>query len=243
MNSLGYFGNKSLFLKTMTLTFQVSLLNYKKIQNLENSWTLEDYKKLLEIMDYGDSSDLSDQELKEMCLLSLADAESDESATILLNYIFSERLNSGQIDNLSHEMLEEKMWEEYADLALHEEFFNVHQLLYDAYNGKFPNPEAIELKVEISAASTEMYESLEQEPEATLLRILVQGVDQNNIISRLFEAELAGESFKDAKNIIWQFKKEKANEGSYIFTLISSSYLFNDFRDISSFEAKIQVDN
>ena len=44
-----------------------------------------------------------------------------------------------QIDNLSNEILEEKLWEEYADLSLHEEFFAVHQLLYDAFEGTAPD--------------------------------------------------------------------------------------------------------
>ena len=73
-----------------------------------------------------------------------------KSFLIILKYIFDERLNDGQIDNLSNEIRDEKIWEEYADLSLHEEFFNVTQLLYETYNGKFPFPEAVKFEFKVS---------------------------------------------------------------------------------------------
>ena len=121
----------------------------------------EDYINLLEIMDYGDISDIPQNELKDMCFMLLTDNEPEEAATIILKYIFKSRLNDGQIENLSNEMLEEKMWEEYADLSLHEEFFNVHQVLYNAFNGKFPIPEAVQFKIKVSTVKNSNLEIFE----------------------------------------------------------------------------------
>jgi hypothetical protein len=122
----------------MKIKFNIELLKSETISELPNAWSSENYRDLLELMEYGDTSDILEGDLKEMCLMSLSEYDPDEAAKYVLSYIFEGRLNSGQIHNLSHEMQDEKMWEEYADLFLHEEFFNVGQLLYQAFNGKFP---------------------------------------------------------------------------------------------------------
>ncbi|MCJ7468486.1 MAG: hypothetical protein MUO53_17535, partial [Maribacter sp.] len=123
--------------------FTVEPQKFSTIHELPNAWNDQNYKELLEQMDFDDISGIAVNELKEMCMMSLTDNEPAEAAKIVLEYLFKERLTPGQIDNLSNEMLDEKMWEEYADLSLHEEFFNAAQLLYEAFNGKFPHPEAV----------------------------------------------------------------------------------------------------
>ena len=133
----------------MKNSFRVKRLAFQIIQELPHSWTNNQYKELLEVMEYSDISEISTEDLEEMCLMSLNDFEPEEAAKIVLQYVFSNRLKNGQILNLSNEMLEEKMWEEYADLSMHEEFFNVNQLLYRAFGGQFPNPEAVKFQVSI----------------------------------------------------------------------------------------------
>lgn len=217
--------------------FNIEPITFKVIKELPNSWNENNYKELLDIMEYGDSSDLSSIELKEMCLLSLSDNEPDEAATIVLEYIFKDRLNKGQIDNISHEMIDEKIWEEYAELSLHEQFFNVNQLLYEAYNGKFPHPEAVQLKVQITAKDKSGQELLENCTEANLIRILIQGMPENTLINRLFDEQIEGDEFKDAQDIIWQYKMESNSENSVTFDIISSSYWLHDLKYSETFEA------
>ena len=133
----------------MKKSFTVTRVSFKTISELPRYWTESKYLDLLELMDYDNPASLDKSEIKDMCLMSLTDNEPEDAAKIVLTYVFGNRLNKGQIDNLSNEMLEEKLWEEYADLSLHEEFFAIHQLLYDAFEGTFPHAEAVSFQVKI----------------------------------------------------------------------------------------------
>ena len=221
--------------------FTINPKSFKVVHELPNAWSNTDYTKLLEIMDYGDTSGLNPNELKEMCLLSITDNDPEEAAKLLLEYIFQDRLNSGQIDNISNEMVEEKIWEEYADLSMHEEFFNVTQILYDAYNGKFPNPEAVVMNIEFAAKNPKSIAVFESDIEANLIRLITSGMPENTLIKRLFDDQLNGEDFPDAKDIIWQYKKTATEGDKLVFEIISSTYWFHDFKYIESYEAELIV--
>lgn len=226
----------------MKVSFKVELLKFISIQELPNSWNDQNYMDLLDLMEYGDTTELAPEELKEMCLMSLTDNDPEDAAKLVLEYVFKDRLSKGQIDNLSNEMVEEKIWEEYADLSLHEEFFNVNQLLYEAYNGKFPYPDAITFQVKVTANSKEGISVFDDFPEASLIRLLVTGLPENTLIYRLFEEEVDGHEFKDAKDIIWQFTTEKQGEKELVFSIISSLYWFHDFKYVTSFEGETHAD-
>ncbi|GJM28034.1 MAG: hypothetical protein DHS20C17_06690 [Cyclobacteriaceae bacterium] len=226
----------------MTTKFKVEPLKFAKIQELPNSWTQQNYIDLLEIMDYGDISDIAPEELKEMCLMSLTDYEPEEAAKIVLEYIFKDRLSKGQTANLSNEMLDEKMWEEYADLSMHEDFFNVHQLLYLAFGGKFPYPEAVSFEVRITANESKGLSIFKDHPETSLIRLLVAGMPENTLINRLFDEQIESGEFKEAKDIIWQFKLEQNTGPELVVKIISSMYWFHDFKSVSTYETQLEID-
>lgn len=222
----------------MKALFKVERLNFKAIAELPNSWTAQDYSSLLEIMDYGDTTELPPEESKEMCLMSLTDNEPEDAAKVVLEHVFKNRLTKGQIDNISNEMLEEKIWEEYADLSLHEDFFNVNQLLYQAYNGKFPQPEAVKFQMRLTAKDSNAFSIFKIFPEASLIRLMVVGMPKNTLIYRLFEEQIEGKEFNDAKDIIWQFKMEYVNDYEVLVDIISSAYWFHDFKYAEDFEGE-----
>jgi hypothetical protein len=226
----------------MAHLFKVELLKFSTITELPKAWNSSHYKELLEIMDYGDTSDISLDDLKETCLILLSENEPAEAAEIILQYIFKDRLTDGQISNLSNEIQEEKMWEEYADLAFHEEFFNATQLLYETYNGKFPHPEAVHFKIKISTPKSEGLLIFDSNAEAPLIRLLVKGMPQNTLINRLYHEELAGSEFKEAKDIIWQLEKEQTDGNSITLSIISSSYWFKGLRYLEDYEVSTFLD-
>lgn len=226
----------------MKTSFKVEKLKFVSIEELPNSWCNQNYSDLLDLMDFEDISELEPEELKEFCLMSLAGNEPEDAAKIVLTYIFKNRLSKGQIDNLSNEMLDEKMWEEYADISMHEDFFNINQLLYQAYNGKFPNPKAVMVQVRVAAKSKEDLSIFNNFPEASLIRLLVRGLPDSTLIYRLFEEQIEGFKFKDAKDIIWQLAIEKIDERVLVFNIISSSYWFHDFKYVSTFEGATNAD-
>lgn len=226
----------------MKTIFNVDISKFSTIQELPNAWTNEKYLELLDQMEYGDTSEIAPSDLKEMCMMAITDNEPDEAAKIMLDYVFKERLKEGQKENLAHEMLEEKLWEEYADLSMHEDFFNVAQFLYQAYNGKFPHPEAVKFQVIITAKKANELAIFEGESEAALLRLLAKGMPDNTLINRLFNDQLEGETFREAKDIIWQLKKMGLEGNSISFELISSVYWFHDLKFVTSFEATTHPD-
>ena len=80
-------------------------------------------------------------------------------------------------------------------------------------------------------------EEFEKDTEAALIRLVVQGMPENTLIHRLFDEQLEGGDFKDAKDIIWQYKKETTEENSTIFEIISSTYWFHDLKYAETFDA------
>ncbi len=227
----------------MKIKIEVSPDHVKNIEVLPISWYIEDYRRLLDVMDYGDTSGMTDDELEEMTLLSLSDYETHEAAEIILAYLFKDKLNKGQIENLSHEILNEHPWEEYADLSLHETFFNACQILYKAYNGKFPHPTAIRFEVTFSVKSKTMLSVFDTNIKSQVIRILTQGMPTNTLLKRLFNDELKENYFPEAEHIIWQLQKVKQNETSITFDILSSKRWFEDFKYVEDFSAELDYNH
>lgn len=220
------------FMKT---TFNVQITDFETIRELPNAWTKPMYLGILDAIEYGDTSQIADVELRDMCVLAIADAQPHEAAIAALTYMFSEHLNDGQIVNLAHEMLEEKMWEEYAEIWMHESFYNIGTLLYNSYNGKFPLPEAVRFNMIVRASKETDLALFNDHETAPLLRLLASGMPENTLLNRLFTAQLAGESFPEAAHILWQLKKQAVSENSITFAVISSFYWFHDLKFIQQF--------
>lgn len=227
----------------MSLSYTVQISKFSIIQELPNAWKNNDYKELLEAMDFGDTTEVDSADLKEMCMMSITDYEPEEAAKIVIDYQFKDRLNKGQKDNLSNEIIEEKLWEEYADLSMHEEFFNVTELLYNSFKGKFPHPEAIKFEVHITAKKNADLNIFESNCEAHIIRLLAKGMPENTLINRLFKKEVDGEDFDEAKDIIWQIKKIDSKPNITSFEVISSKYWFQDLRFIDTFNSSLTIDN
>lgn len=225
----------------MKASFTIEISDYKTLKELPNAWKQEHYLELLEALEFGDTSEIAPSELKEMCMMALTDNEPEEAARIVIDYVFKDRLKSGQKDNLANEITEEKIWEEYADLSMHEEFFNVTQLLYEAFNGKFPHPEAVKFQVTVTSKKETDLEVFKQNTEANLVRLLTNGMPENTLINRLFKNQLEGTHFDEAKDIIWQLKKLDTQVKLITFEVISSTYWFHDLKYIKSYETDLII--
>ncbi len=124
----------------------------------------------------------------------------------------------------------DKVSEEYPDPELHVDLFSVNQLLYRAYNGKFPNTEATIIRLKLSSS-----EDFEVNKEV-ILKSLVPGLQENNLVTRLFNDQISGEAeFNDAAKVIWEFKQENDT-----IQLTTSDYWISkqDF-ELKEFDAKI----
>ncbi|MBT8324096.1 MAG: hypothetical protein HKN99_07805 [Winogradskyella sp.] len=200
------------------MNFKIKLHHIRSVDKIESYWTKEDYIKLLELFDYTDAQNLPESELIEMLFMAITDFEPEEASEILLNYKLKDVLKEGQIKSLSHEMLTDKVAEEYPNIALHYPLFNINQLLYAAYNGKFPKTLASIIDIELHT---------DQEITVTkeiILRTISDLLSEKSLLKRLFNDQLDAETeLKDAESIIW----ELTTTGDHTYQLISSDYWLN----------------
>ena len=200
------------------MNFTIKLNGIRTLDKIEDYWKKEDYIKLLELFDYSDPAGIADAELFDMLSMAISDFEPDEAAKIVLSYKLDGTLREGQIENLSHELLEDRVAEEYPDIALHYPLFNINQLLYEAYNGKFPKMLASSLEIELSFAA-----DLEVTKEI-VLRTISDLLSEKSLLKRLFDDQLDSEQeLKDADGIIWELWPV----GENVYRVLSSDYWLN----------------
>jgi hypothetical protein len=220
-------------LKKTTMKVKIKITEVKTVNEFDFYWKPEDYISLLKEFDFPDAEKSKKEELLELLFMAITDFEPNESAQILLTYKLGDKLNEGQIQSLSHEMINDKVAEEYPEPSLHFALFNINQLLYRAYNGTFPNTEASIIELEITPITNSEVE-IDKE---ILIKALVAGLKDNNLIKRLFEQQINGHVlFSDAANTIWEIKK--LNDKNY--QLITSKY-WVDKEDFLNFEYDAEI--
>ncbi len=215
------------------MNYKVIINSVNKIDELKNSWTDADLKELLVKFNYADADQLKPQEIRDYLFMAIADFEPNEAAEIVLEYKLSEELEDGQIDNLSHEMLREKVSENYSDISLHKGLFEVNQLLFKAYNGKFPLTHANVITFELKPEDNTSVEVSKE----IVVRALSAGLKESNLIHRLFEDPLQGKiAFPEAELILWELKTLGDNQ----YEIITSEKWIEkaDFKS-AEFEAKV----
>ena len=197
------------------MKYSLKINSVKTVDELEGSWNNNDLTELLKIFGYSEADTVKQNELKDFLLMAITDFEPREAAALMLQYKLSEMLNEGQIDNLSQEMLREKVSENYSDIYIHKYLFAINQLLYKAYNGKFPCSKAV-------VAEFEMKPELEDETELTkelALKTLRVGLSESNLINRLFKEQLDGNvPFPEAEGILWKLK----HKGNFQYEMVTS---------------------
>ena len=216
------------------MKYLVKIIDVKSIDELEGAWSNDDFKQLLVKFEFPDAEQLKPTELKEYLFMAISDFEPNEAATILLDYKLSDILTEGQIDNLSHEMLRVKVSENYSEIDLHHDLFNINQLLYKAYNGKFPQARVSIVQFEIMGEHNAPVEITKE----TALKALSFGLSENNLINRLLSDQLEGRtSFPEAEGIVWELQ----NKGNHVYSItISEKWLSkNDFTNLE-YECTVQ---
>lgn len=199
----------------------VNVADITTIEEIDGFWTNEDYIELLDRLDFPDAKNVATEELKDMLFMAITDYKPEEAAEIVLTYKFSNILSKGQIENLSHEMLEDSVTEEFADISLHYPLFNINRLLYSAFNGKFPNTKASLISLGLKFPTNQKVKITKE----IVLKAICNGLNKNNLVNRIFEDQLLGKAeFLEAENIIWILGK--SGEGNISIT--TSDYWINE---------------
>lgn len=194
------------------MTYKINIKNANIVDQIENYWSTEDYVNLLAKFGFGDASTADKESLNELLLMAITDYDPKEAAEIVLEYKLANDLNEGQIQQLSNEMLIDKVCEEYPVIGLHFTLFQINQLLYKAYNGKFPNAKAIIIEFTIAPVGEGTVAELSKE---SVLKLFSNGLSDRNIIKRLFGEQMnQNAAFPEAEDILWNLTT--ADNSNYV---------------------------
>lgn len=217
------------------MNYQITINSANTVDQIEEYWTNEDYIKLLEKFDYPDASDADAASLKELLFMAISDFEAKDAAAIVLEYKLSEDLSAGQIQQISNDMLLDKVCEEYPEIGLHSTLFHINQLLYKAYNGTFPNAKATVMEFSITPSEGENEKELTKE---NVLKLLNNGLSDSNLIKRLFDLPMNENApFPEASAIVWDLTT--TNNVDYVLTT-SEYWLSKDDIVASEFEGVLE---
>jgi hypothetical protein len=215
------------------MIIKVNVIKISSVNELSFYWSNHNYIDLLDKMSMPDADQLDPSELKDMLYMAITDFEPAEAAEIILTYKLGEMLTPGQILNLSHEMMEEKVAEQYADPSFHYDLFNINQLLFKAYKGKFPNTEA---SIILLTLTDEDGKKVEVSKEI-ITKAIAAGLSDRSLIKRLYDDQINGTlEFGDAEKIIWLFNEKEDNT----YEVITSKYWI-DKDDIEQTEYETTV--
>ncbi|MBG6109969.1 hypothetical protein H4V97_001528 [Flavobacterium sp. CG_23.5] len=203
------------------MNYHITIKNAFSVDQIEDYWTNEDYVQLLEKFDYPDAAGADKESLSELLEMAITDFEPKEAAVIVLTYKLAEQLNEGQIQQISNDMFLDKVCEEYPEIGLHAKLFHVNQLLFKAYNGKFPNAKATIVKCSFAPLEEETVKELTKED---VLKLLSNGLSDSNLIKRLFDHQMNHNApFPEADDILWDL----TTTNNVDFTVTTSEYWLN----------------
>lgn len=221
-------------------TYSVQLLELKEVHEIPQVWTSEKFKELLRHLEYEGIDDIPEEELKDMACLALTDFEVEEASILVLEFWLGDRLNKGQRQNLSIELQDEKLWEEYSDLTLHEDLFHISCMLYWAFPKNVREPDIALLKLNIIPKTHESKQNAAAPTADFLTRVLNDGMDEYTLINRLFDESVIANSFPEAEHIIWQFNVLGTSENTV--TIYTSWNWVEDLKGISEWESTAFAD-
>jgi len=227
----------------MHTEFSVKLSSFTTISTIEDAWTDEAYKALLTMMGLEDGlENATHAELEEMCLMSLSDFEHNEAARFVLAYLFPDDFTEGKLDQLSHDMPEDRLWEEFSDNKYHYDFFKAYGLLRQAFNGIFAEPTGVQLTIELTAKKPESFDVFAESPKAPLVRLLAGVMGEGEIVNRLYTDQIEGDRFAEAEGILWNVEEVSQTDLQVQYAVTSSAFWFGALQDVDCFEGKTHAD-
>lgn len=187
------------------MNYQIVIKNIDTVNEIEGYWSDEDFIALLEKFNYPDGATAEKSSLPELLEMAISDYEPNEAAQIVLHYKLGDQLSEGQIDQISNDMLIDKVCEEYPEIHMQGTLFHVNQLLFKAYNGKFPNAKASIVHFSMTPTDGEAQKLTAE----NVLKLLNNGLSDRNLIKRLFENQISQNiPFPEAESIVWDLKTD-----------------------------------
>ena len=217
--------------------YRVGVEEFEELAELEQSWMPADYVSSLTSLDIADAGKMDVDELRDMTLFALQDLNPPDAAAVLLKYKVGTKLSGGQIRNYSIDSQHERLWEQSADLSLHQDMFAVASMLNSVNAMAFPVPDALRVTLSIQCDDASKLALFNKEMDrATLVRMISAGMNESAILNRLFGDQIATGIVADADSIIWQIAVEQADPTKLQIRITSSAYWLRALRETESFE-------
>lgn len=210
------------------MNYQIVIKNIDTVNEVKGYWSDQDFIHLLGKFNYPDGATAEKSSLPELLEMAISDYEPNEAAAIVLDYKLGDQLSEGQIEQISNNMLIDKVCEEYPEIHMQGTLFHVNQLLFKAYNGKFPNAKASVVHFSMTSTDGELRKLTAE----NVLKLLNNGLSDRNLIKRLFESQISQNiPFPEAEAIIW----ELTTEDNVNYDLVTSENWINK-EDITEYE-------
>ncbi len=222
------------------IKLQVENIEHDYLSEIPDTWQKEDYLKILDEFGFADADALPDKDLAEMTLMAITDEEPNQAAENLMALYLADDLNEGQMSQIASDMQLDKIFEEYPEIALHHRLFNINQLLRKAYNGKFPDGQAVQITFSLTDTDGNFSKAGDITSEV-ILKALQKAMPDNSIVKRLYPDQLEGKKeLVDADAIVWKRSVSQSGD-KYEVEIISSDYWLGDILDHPSYEAEVTM--
>jgi hypothetical protein len=205
--------------------FQLRIDAWSEVHELPGCWPPGKLRELLVLADFDDA--VSDDEAPEMALMALQDLELQRAGELVLQVVFGDSLKSGVRQNVVDDLQDDRPWEHFAGVDKQAGLFEAVVLLQRAFPKRFGIPDALCVRLGVRATDAETSRWLrEGASSALLLRLLASGMEDDAVLKRLYESELAGDDLRDADAILWRVEELERSEdddpASCLYELYSS---------------------
>ncbi len=221
--------------------FQISITHWEEIHALPDSWPEAKLREVLVLADYDE--DVSADELSDIVLMLLQDMKPRLASELVLQAVFGAKMSAGVRQNIAEDLEDDRPWEEYPMVHQQAGLFEAVVLLQRAFPTRFGTPDALRLTIQVKAREAEGSLWLKDEPcPGLLMRLLACGMEEDAVVNRLYEEELNGRQFADAKGMLWAISLVgSSQEGTLVqkdYDIISSLHWLEPLAGHDTWEAK-----
>lgn len=208
--------------------FKVRLAEKEPITLMHSMWPQDRQRALLvELLE--EPTELSGPDLTEMLKLALQDLDPVDCGIKLLEVMLDDEMTAGMRDTVARDMLESEPWVEHSHMNWHRAIYEAAWLANAAHGVTFSKPSGVKLTFNIEAVDDDAKTLLAEPLTPELAMRLAAPCSPSALIWRLFEDELGGESFAEAKSIAWFSTWTTHDDHTATLTIEGSTHWWDEF--------------
>lgn len=219
--------------------FRLRIDEWAEIHELPDSWRAADLHEVLRLADFDDP--VTDEEAPDMAVMALQDLDEREACELVLTVVFGDAMSPGVRQNVTDDLQEDRPWQQFPGVDKQAGLFDAIVLLQRAFPRRFGIPDAIRLRLNVRSTNAETSDWLRRDQSAALiLRLLASGMEEDAVLKRLYEQELASDVFRDANAILWRTREvggsDEAGSTARLYEICSSHQWLDPLEDREPWE-------